>query len=87
MRQALRRGEVMGLLIDQSKRSESVDVRFFGKSVTTTPAAVLLALRFKSPVLPIFCVREAGGQLTFRVDPPVVLQRTNDLRSDLITNT
>jgi KDO2-lipid IV(A) lauroyltransferase len=87
MRAALRRGEVMGLLIDQGKRSESVDVLFYGKTVTTTPAAALLALRCKSPVLPIFCVREAGGQLTFRVDPPLVLKRTNDLRSDLIANT
>ena len=87
MRTALRRGEVTGLLIDQGKRSESVDVRFFGKLVTTTPAAALLALRCKSPVVPIFCVREADGQLTIRVDPPLVLKRTNDLRSDLITNT
>jgi KDO2-lipid IV(A) lauroyltransferase len=87
MRAALRRGEVTGLLIDQAKRSESVDVHFFGKLVTTTPAAVLLALRCKSPVVPVFCVREAGGQLTFRVDPPLVFIRTNDLRSDLVTNT
>jgi KDO2-lipid IV(A) lauroyltransferase len=87
MRAALRRGEVTGLLIDQGKRSESVDVHFFGKWVTTTPAAVLLALRCKSPVVPVFCVREANGQLTFRVEPPFVLKRTDDLRSDLITNT
>jgi len=87
IRQALRRGEVTGLLIDQSKRSESVDVHFFGKRVTATPAAVLLAFRCKSPVLPIFCVREVNGQLTIRVDPPLELKRTNDLRSDLITNT
>ena len=87
MRQALRRGEVTGLLIDQAKRSESVDVRFFGKRVTATPAAALLAFRCKSPVLHIYCVREANGQLTFRVDPPLELKRTHDLRSDLITNT
>ena len=87
MRQALRRGEVTGLLIDQSKRSESVDVHFYGKMVTATPAAALLAFRCKSPVLPIFCVREADGQLALRVDAPLDLKRTGDLRSDLITNT
>jgi KDO2-lipid IV(A) lauroyltransferase len=87
MRQALRMGEVMGLLIDQSKRSESVDVRFYGKKVTTTPAAALLAFRCKSPVLPLFCIREPNGQLLIQVDPPLDLKRTNDLRSDLIANT
>jgi KDO2-lipid IV(A) lauroyltransferase len=87
MRQALRRGEVIGLLIDQSKRSESVDVNFFGKRVTATPAAALLALRCKSPVIHGFCAREPDGQLSLRFDPPLNLQRTGDLRADLITNT
>jgi len=87
MRQALRRGEVMGLLIDQSKRSESVDVRFFGHTVTAPSAAAMLALRCKSPVVPIFCVREAGYKLAFYAEPPLEIKRTHDLRSDLATNT
>jgi KDO2-lipid IV(A) lauroyltransferase len=87
MRQALRRGEVIGLLIDQSKRSESVDVNFFGKSATATPAAALLALRCKSPVIIGFCTRESNGRLALRINPPLNLQRTGDLRADLIANT
>jgi len=77
----------MALLIDQSKRSESVDARFLGKWVTATPAAALLALRCKSPVIPGFCTREPDGQLSLRLDPPLNLQRTDDLRADLIANT
>ena len=87
MRQALRRGEMMGLLIDQSKRSESVDVNFFGKLVTATPAAALLALRCKSPVIPGFSTRKPDGKLSLRLDPPLNLQRTDNLRADLIANT
>lgn len=87
MRQALRRGEVIALLIDQGKRSESVDVSFFGKKVTVPPAAALLALRCKCPVLPTFCVREKTGQLTIRIESPLNLQRTGDLKKDLIVNT
>jgi KDO2-lipid IV(A) lauroyltransferase len=87
MRQTLRRGEVIALLIDQSKRSESVVVNFFGKKVTAPPAAALLALRCKCPVLPSFCVREKTGQLTIRVGSPLNLEHTGDLRADLITNT
>ncbi len=54
MRRMLRRGGVIGLLVDQSRRSEGVDVNFFGHRVTATPAAAFLAIRCKSPVLPIF---------------------------------
>jgi KDO2-lipid IV(A) lauroyltransferase len=87
MRQTLRRGEVIALLIDQSKRSESVDVNFWGKRATVPLGAALLALRCKSPVLPIFCVRKKNGQLNIQVAPPLNLRRSGDLRADLIANT
>jgi KDO2-lipid IV(A) lauroyltransferase len=87
MRQMLRRGGILGLLIDQSRRSEGVEVTFFGHKVTATPAAAFLAIRCKCPVLPIFCVRESNGQLTMEVNPPLELKRTGDLRSDVQANT
>ena len=87
MRQTLRRGEVIGLLIDQSKRSESVDVNFLGKRVTAPSAAAFLALRCNSPVLPVFCIRADHGRINIRVGSPLNLQRTGDLRADLIANT
>lgn len=87
MRHTLRRGEIMALLIDQSKSSEGIKVKFFDKFVRTTPSAAMLAFRCKSPVLPMFCTRAGDGQLTIFVEPPLVIQRTQDLRSDLIQNT
>jgi len=87
MRQMLRRGGILGLLVDQSRRSEGVEVTFFGHKVTATPAAAFLAIRCKCPVLPIFCIREDNGQLTMEVNPPLELKRTGDLRSDVQTNT
>jgi len=87
MRQALRRGEIVGLLVDQSRRKEGVDVNFFGHRVPATPAAAFLGLRCKSPILPIFCVREASGQLTIYVDEPLTLKWSGDLRADVQTNT
>ena len=87
MRQTLRRGGVVALLVDQSRRSEGVNVNFFGHKVTTTPAAAFLAIRCKCPVLPIFCIRENNGQLTIHVDPPLNLEWTGDLRSDVQANT
>jgi Kdo2-lipid IVA lauroyltransferase/acyltransferase len=87
MRRALRGGGVVAMLVDQSKRLEGVDVNFFGHKVPTTPAAAFLAIRCKCPVLPIFCIREADGQLTIHVDAPLNFEWTGNLRADVQTNT
>ncbi len=88
MTRTLRQGKVLGLLIDQeTKRSEGVDVTFFDRTISATPSAALLAIRCKSPVLPVFCIREADSRLTLVVEPPLTMQRTGGLRADLKTNT
>jgi KDO2-lipid IV(A) lauroyltransferase len=87
MRQALRRNGVVGLLVDQCRRKEGVDVNFFGHKVPATPAAAFLGIRCNSPILPIFCIREASGQLTIHVDEPLTLDWSGDLRSDVQANT
>ena len=87
MRKALRRGGIVGLLVDQSRRREGVDVIFFGHRVTATPAAAFLGLRCKSPILPIFCIREASGQLTIHVEQPLTSIWSGDLRADIQANT
>ena len=87
MRHAMRSGEVVGLLIDQSRRLVGVEVDFFGQRVFATPAAAFWAIRYQCPVLPMFCFREPDGSLVIDVQPPVVIQRTNDLRTDIQVNT
>ena len=88
MARALHQGKALGLLIDQEpKHSAGVEVVFFDRTVTTTPAAALLARRYDSPVLPVFCIREADGRLTLVVEPPLTLKKTEDLRADLKANT
>ena len=88
MARMLRQGNVLGLLIDQgTKFSEGVEVTFFGKTVTATPAAALLARRYNSPVIPGFCVRESDNRLTLILKPPLSLQKTKDSRADLQVNT
>jgi len=88
MTQTLRDRKILALLIDQgTTKSEGVELLFYGKKVTVTPAAAMLALRCKSPVLPVFCIREEDRKLTIIIEPPVQLVRTKDLRDDLSTNT
>jgi KDO2-lipid IV(A) lauroyltransferase len=87
MTQTLRQGNVLGLLMDISRRFDGVEVQFFGRKATATPAAAMLALRCKSPVIPVFSHRNQMGQLVIKVEHPIEIQRTGDLRSDLQTNT
>lgn len=88
MARTLHQGRVLGILIDQeTKHSAGVEVTFFGRTATATPAAALLARRYNSPVVPAFCVREADDRLTLLVEPPLTLKKTEDLRADLKANT
>jgi KDO2-lipid IV(A) lauroyltransferase len=87
MTQTLRQGGIVAILMDISRRFEGVEVNFFGHRATATPAAALLALRCKSPIIPAFCHRDAKGKLIVQIEPPVEIQRTKDLRSDLQLNT
>lgn len=87
MIRTLRQGKILGIVIDQETRLPGVEVTFFNKDVTGMPVAALLALRCKSPVLPAFCIRNADGTCTVNFKPPIPMQRTGDLRSDLRTNT
>jgi KDO2-lipid IV(A) lauroyltransferase len=88
MTRALRQGKILGILIDQGMKSSiGVKIRFFNKFVTATPGAALLAMRCKSPVLPVFCTRNDDGTFTINIEPPLVLKKTGDLSADLRTNT
>jgi KDO2-lipid IV(A) lauroyltransferase len=87
MMQTLRQGAVVGILMDISRRFDGVEVNFLGRRATATPAAALLGLRCKSPIIPAFCHRNPKGKLIVRIEPPVEIKRTKDLRSDLQFNT
>ena len=87
MTQTLRRGEILGVLVDQSRKKQGVPVTFFGREATATPAAALLAIRCKSPVVPDFVSGAEDGQLTIRMKEPLEVMEDKDLRSDLQTNT
>ncbi len=62
---ALKRGAILGLLIDQDTRVQSTFVPFFGRPARTPIAAAQLALRRDCPVLMAFIHRrpEGGHQL------------------------
>jgi KDO2-lipid IV(A) lauroyltransferase len=87
MMQTLRKGKIVTILMDISRRFEGVEVNFFGRRATATPAAALLGLRCKSPIIPAFCHRNPKGELIVQIEPPIEIKRTKDLRYDLQFNT
>lgn len=69
---ALRRGRMVGVLLDQNAtREEGVFVPFFGALASTSKGLALLALRTGAPVLPVFLRRQPDGGHCMEVRPPV----------------
>lgn len=56
--QCLKRGEILGVLIDQDVRDKGVIVPFMGLPASTPYGPVKIAHKLGSPVLPVFIVRK-----------------------------
>jgi KDO2-lipid IV(A) lauroyltransferase len=70
--QALRRGGMVGILLDQNAtRREGVFVPFFGRLASTSRSLALLALRTETPIVPMFIRREGAGRHRVTIEPPV----------------
>ena len=86
--QALRRGETVGIMIDQHiSEKDGVVVPFFGRPASTVFAPALIAMRSGAAVLPVGIIREGRGRYRVRVAPEVPVRRSGDLRADLVENT
>ena len=82
---ALKRNEVLGILIDRPVDDGGVKVNFFGRPVTVPAGPARIALRTGARVLPAALVRErATGDVTLAlVDLDVRATRTGDLDQDI----
>ena len=85
---ALRRGEIVALLMDQSSlRREGIRVPFFGREAYTTIGPALMALRSGCPVIGAFLVRKGPGKHRLVFSEEVPIQRSGNLRQDVLDNT
>ncbi|PZO81909.1 MAG: hypothetical protein DI626_10475 [Micavibrio aeruginosavorus] len=69
MVKALRRGERLGILIDQ-RYNEGIAVPFFGKPAMTSPSFAQFAQRYNVPVLPLQVERLKGCNFRITLHPP-----------------
>ena len=75
---ALRRGGLIGFLIDQSIRAESVKVPFFGKPAPTPIGPAKMTIRAEAHACAVFNERRADGTFLVRFAEPVPLRRDDD---------
>jgi KDO2-lipid IV(A) lauroyltransferase len=72
MAKTLKKGDAVGLLIDQkSGRHNSIKVNFFGTLVETTLSVAMLKLKFNPMVVPIFIARQSDGMYEMIINEPI----------------
>jgi KDO2-lipid IV(A) lauroyltransferase len=77
---ALRRGRMVGVLLDQNaSRGEGVFAPFFGTPASTSRALALVSLRTGAPVVPVFIRRLSGGRHRVEVEPALPLPLDGDV--------
>ena len=83
--EALRRGGLVGILLDQNAtRREGIFVPFFGRPASTSRSLALLALRTGTPIVPIFIQREGSGRHRVVIEPPLRVPEPNDLERAIV---
>lgn len=69
---ALRRNEVVALILDQNmRRHRGIFVDFFGRTACTTPGLAFLAAVSKTPVLPAYLIRKPNGRHELTIGPAI----------------
>ncbi|NMB73724.1 MAG: lipid A biosynthesis acyltransferase [Myxococcales bacterium] len=80
----LRRGAVLGLVIDQHMPpGRGIPVEFFGRPASTTPLPAALALATGAALLPVRIERLPQGRLRATVDPPLAVDRKAERRAEI----
>lgn len=87
IRRALRRGEIVAMVLDQHEPG-GVVVPFFDRPAATAGALARLARASGAPVVPAFLIRDAAQQrYRLAMQEPLALVQTADPRADLNKNT
>ena len=84
---ALRRGEMVGLLIDQDTKVSGVFVDFFGRAAYTPVGPAVLATKLGAPVISTVIHRARDGTHRVQVGAEIDLSLTGNVDQDLRTNT
>ena len=85
--QALRRGETVGILIDQHiSEREGVVVPFFGRPACLATGYIRVAMSAGATILPLACRWTPERGYSVLTKPPLVLELTGDREADVLHN-
>jgi KDO2-lipid IV(A) lauroyltransferase len=76
--EALNNNEIIVLQMDQNFGTGGVWVNFFGKLAATPIGPIILALRSKAAIVPMFIVRNGQGKYTLFIEEEVSLEQRDD---------
>ncbi len=80
----LRKGEVLGLMIDQHARQQIVRVDFFGRPASSYAAVALLPMIARCPLCFGACIRTGNGRFTMILSEPLTIKRTGNRNADVV---
>jgi KDO2-lipid IV(A) lauroyltransferase len=70
--EVLKANGILGFILDQNmKRNRGIFVDYFGRPACTSPGLALLSAQTRSPVLPVFMLRESDGRHRVHVCDPL----------------
>ena len=80
---AIKKGKMLGFIADQDGGYDGIFVPFFGKMASTPVGPAYFAKKFKSPIVPMFIVRDPkGGHKTIVYDK-FYYEDTGDEKKDM----
>ncbi|MBN2383933.1 lysophospholipid acyltransferase family protein [bacterium] len=80
----LKRGELLGILIDQDTTVDGVFVDFFGRLAWTPVGAASLALKTGSPILVGSIIRQEDDRHIFHIDGPYRFSASGEKKADQV---
>ncbi len=83
----LKQNQIIAMLIDEHAKKGEVWVNLFGHKAATSALPATLALKYNSPVIPIFFYRERDKKSSLIFGKPFALKRTGDYQADILSNT
>jgi KDO2-lipid IV(A) lauroyltransferase len=81
---ALRRNEILAILLDQNTAEGGVFVPFYGKPASTATGPAVFALKTGAAIVPTFCLREPDGTHVMRAWPPIYPEPSGDRQRDIL---
>jgi lauroyl/myristoyl acyltransferase len=82
--QALRRNEVLGLVVDRDVTGTGPTIQFFGAPTQFPDGAAALSVHTGAPILIGIAVRKAGARFNAWIEPLPPVERTGDQKEDVI---